>query len=228
MKENKDISNNKSLKNYVNIIVFSLLIFAILAIFIDKFLYKNKEEEIVKNNLGNLDHDSVNLHSLLNLQNDEKSVENNQNQANNVESLKHEDQSEIIKNDNSNIDEYRQFLSNLSIIIVNLYSEKDSSKEIDLLTEMFAQYKCPDSIKKSLESLKQYNKEFILDKQTQSNIIFPNMNNSIWKLLSPIVKIEKLDSSKNNDAKANLQKNIEYIVEYSYSTEFMQRFIKND
>jgi hypothetical protein len=228
MKENKDISNNKSLKNYVNIIVFSLLIFAILAIFIDKFLYKNKEEEIVKNNLGNLDHDSVNLHSLLNLQNDEKSVENNQNQANNVESLKHEGQSEIIKNDNSNIDEYRQFLSNLSIIIVNLYSEKDSSKEIDLLTEMFAQYKCPDSIKKSLESLKQYNKEFILDKQTQSNIIFPNMNNSIWKLLSPIVKIEKLDSSKNNDAKANLQKNIEYIVEYSYSTEFMQRFIKND
>ena len=114
------------------------------------------------------------------------------------------------------------YFVDLSNMILDIYSGQDVSKDIQEIKKLL-ENDCPDEIKTSIEFVENYNQS-LLDHKESNVEIFPKNNSFLEKILSPIIKIEKLNIDEVNN-KEMLAKHLRLITEYSIE---LQRSVNND
>jgi hypothetical protein len=213
MKEHK--SNTLKSNQYKNYILGLLLIVALLVIFIDleffqSYLSRNYQQHSNKNTdithseentriseiiplVAQIDHinpkDSFDIRELMDENKDQKLIRE----------LKNDDKTEILA------------------LILDYINNKDASEKI--LSLRNALVECPPEIKDSLDFLDDYNKKFIVNNINPSITIFPDKNNFLEKIFSPLFKVEKINNEKIKNQEIlfkHIGSIIQYIITRSY------------
>ncbi|XVN42936.1 MAG: hypothetical protein RCG15_01090 [Candidatus Rickettsia vulgarisii] len=121
---------------------------------------------------------------------------------------------------NPTFDNYRSYLLNANLLIINFLQDKNFSEQLLKIQSI----ELAPEIKNTLTDLQNYNDSYLKDGKKKATRIFPK--NIPW--IEKFIKVEKQESS--NQEQANLKKKImeqlDSFVNFFYSKKLEQKFIE--
>jgi hypothetical protein len=212
------IMTKKTSKNYLIALIFLAL--AICAVFLDieffnKIFLQNPDISASPKKSENILNSSYVNHT-------EPNKPNNMMESNSDNINVDTEESDLVAQEKIKSVDYNDLALDLPEIIMNIYSNVDCSKSIYDLKIALCKNECPSEIIEAIESIQKYNTDYIIN--NKSNVIFPNKNNFLNKILLSMITIEKIDFTKIQNQEIMI-KNFASIMRYISQ---LQRSAGND